>query len=102
MAADVTTESLAAELLEMIHERWLASAHAGYVFDCAGLEAQIALIGALRTCATDPQAGAAVMRAAKQALREMAVFAGQGDFAARLTQILGSSAARARRSRAEG
>jgi len=100
--SDVTTESLAAELTEAIYKRWFESAEAGFVTDHAGLEALVALIDGLRSCATNPQTGAAVLRAAKRALLEMAPFAGQGDFAERLSQILERSGHRARRTSTPG
>lgn len=78
--ADVTTESLAAELAELIYKRWVDGAERGYERDFAGIEAVMVLAEALRICADDPQAGAAMMQGALRALSAMAPFAGQGDF----------------------
>ena len=100
--SDVTTESLAADLAELIYKRWFEAAANGFVTDHAGLEAFVALIDGLRTCATDPQLGAATLRAARRALLEMAPFAGQGDFSAELRRTLRRAGLRAERTSARG
>lgn len=96
--ADVTIEVMAAELAELIYERWMSAAEAGLVVEHAAIEAQITLIDALQGAAEDRQASVLLLQAATQVLGEMQHFASPGELqlavAARARLLAGPDAQR--------
>lgn len=101
--ADVTIAMLAAELAELIYERWMSAAEAGLAIEHAAIEAQVTLIDALQRAAVDPAGSAALLRAAVEVLGTMARFALREEFqSALLARARQRAEPRVRRSVARG
>lgn len=96
--ADVTIESIAADLAELVYDRWMAALEAREPVEHGGLEALIVLIDGLRTAALDPQTGAAEMKAAIAVLRRLRAFPDHQEFQRLVkTELAGSVARRGQR-----
>lgn len=96
--SDVTIESIAAELAELVYDRWMAALAARQPVDHGGLEALIVLIDGLRTAALDPQTGATEMKAAIAVLRRLPAFPEHQEFQRLVkAELAGSAVRRAQR-----
>lgn len=97
--SDVTTESIAALLAELVYERWMDAAAIGEPMEHAGLEALVVLIDALRMSSSDPQTGATMMQAAIEALAETELFPPHQELQRKVETILSGGVVRRARDR---
>lgn len=84
----IASGSIAADLADLIYERWLAAGNAGYTGDHAGIEAMCVLSECLRSYAADPKGSEATMRIAVRVLAQLSERPPQGRFQTLLLQAL--------------
>lgn len=80
--------SVAADLADLIYERWLAAGNAGYSGDHAGIEALCVLSECLRSYSVDPEGSEAAMQHAVRILAQLPERPEQGRFQALLLAAL--------------
>jgi len=86
--------SVAADLADLIYERWMAAGAAGDGFDHAGIEALVTLSDCLRNYADDPKGSEATMRAAVRILVQLPERPPHGQFQLALIDALRRQMAR--------
>jgi hypothetical protein len=84
----LASSSIAADLADLIYERWLAAGNAGYTGDHAGIEALCVLSECLRDYAADPKGSEATMQIAARILAQLPERPPRGEFQARILTAL--------------
>ena len=84
----IDTDSVAADLADLIYERLMAAAAAGEMLEHAALEALCVLGDCLRNYADDPKGSEATMRMAVQELAQLPGCPQMGEFQQRLLSAM--------------